>query len=316
MKKFIFLYQRQPSTRLFQKHSRWYIPNQFVFYTFFGIISILFFSPAFKAQQNYINFEGIKFVNFGLASGVLDSLSTNPSPDSVNGSSYCAKYIRDTSLYDNIRIYPFEKLINITPYVNNTFQTPKIKMKLFTSALPGTRVELQLGSKTDDNYPSGVHSEYVAVTTVQYAWEEITFHYFQSTPESNASPGNIDKIVFLFNPNSNDRDTIYFDEIKGPELLTSSISQQESRLSFRLYQNTPNPAKEFTHFRFQLNSPGYVSLKIYDLIGNQIATVLDEELKAGSYSLPFETGNFSEGIYFYTLKKDEISRSMKMIVSK
>lgn len=283
---------------------------------FFFSVYALFISSTLAAQQNYCNFEGVKFINFGWTLGPLDTLSANPAPDSVNESAYCARYVRDTSLYDNIKIYPYEKLINITPYANNTFQTPKMKMKVFSSAPPGTKIKLHLGPKTDDNYPTGVHSEYVGVTKMQNAWELITFHYLQSPQGSNSTPDNIDKIALFFNPNSNSTDTFYFDDLMGPELLSASVPEAESRFPFRLYQNSPNPAREITHIKFQLNQPGFVSLKLYDMIGNQVASLVDEEMKPGVHSVPFETGKLSEGIYFYTMKKDGISRSMKMIISK
>lgn len=282
----------------------------------FFSIGILFIYSVLPAQQNYCNFEGIKVISFGWAFGPLDTLFANPAPDSVNGSAYCARYVRDTSLYDNIKIYPYEKMSNITPYANNTFQTPKMKMKVFSSAPPGTKIKLHLGPKTDDNYPTGVHSEYVGVTKMQNAWEMIIFHYLQSPQGSNSAPDNVDKIALFFNPNSNEKDTFYFDDLMGPELLSASVPEMESPFPFRLYQNSPNPAREITYIKFQLNSPGLVSLKLYDMIGNQVVSLADEEMKAGIHSIPLETGKLSEGIYFYTLKKDGISRSMKLIVSK
>jgi hypothetical protein len=122
-------------------------------------------------------------------------------------------------------------------------------------------------------------------------------------------------MVILFNPASGVIDTIYFDDIIGPPLVPLSVPAFETNL-FRLHQNTPNPAKEITHINLQLNTGGYVSLKLFDMIGNPVMTLLDQNMKAGNYSIPVETDNIPDGIYFYTLKKEGVSRSMKMIVSK
>lgn len=276
---------------------------------------ILFITSSSIAQQNYCNFEGIKFINFSWTAGPLDTLFPNPEPDSINSSPYCAKYIRDDDLWDNIKMYPYERLIDITPYANYTFQTPTIKMKLYTSAPPGTKMRLQLGQK-DFSYPAGVHSEYVAVTKVQYAWEQIIFYFNQTPSGSTAPPDDIDKIVFFFNYNTTARDTIYFDDLTGPELLIADVPIHDNEQDFLIYQNIPNPAQETTVISFQVNTPGLVSLKLYDMIGAQVASLDQGELKPGTYSIPLETKNLSDGIYFYSIIKDGISRSMKMIISK
>jgi hypothetical protein len=74
--------------------------------------------------------------------------------------------------------------------------------------------------------------------------------------------------------------------------------------------------KETTKINFQLNSAGPVSLKIYDMVGNPVASLIEQNMKAGIYTIPFQTGEIPDGIYFYVLKKEGTSRSMKMIVSK
>ena len=55
-------------------------------------------------QQNYCDFEGNKVIHFGPMTGVIDSAFPNPAANSINGSAYCAKYIRDVTTYDNIKI--------------------------------------------------------------------------------------------------------------------------------------------------------------------------------------------------------------------
>lgn len=285
-------------------------------FTCFVCLWIFLFPSLIQAQQNYIDFEGVKFLSFGYSSGMLDTLIANPAPDAVNPSVFCARYVRDTILYDNAKLYPFEKLVNVSPYLNNTFQTPKIRMKVYSTAPPGTRIELQLGIKSDNTYPTGVHSLFITVTTMQNTWEYLTFHY-NDRPEGGASsPNAIDKIALFFHPNSSQRDTFYFDELSGPELATMNLPSPESPFPLRVFQNVPNPSKDVTYIRFQLYAQSHISLKLYDLIGNEIMTVADDEFKPGMHTLPVETSNISEGIYFYIIKTDGYSRSMKMIVSK
>ncbi|MFL5764117.1 MAG: T9SS type A sorting domain-containing protein [Bacteroidia bacterium] len=278
-----------------------------------ALLLICGFSLAAKAQQNYCDHEGIKVIHYGYASGIIDSAHANPGPDGVNGSPFCTKYIRDTALYDNIRIIPNSELIDVTPYDFNGTTTPKIRMKLYSSAPVGTSIKLQLGSKTDNNYPSGIHSEFVAVTTMRNAWQLVTFNYSGIPSGSAVPPNDIDKIVILFNPGSNSRDTIYIDDLTGPELISSGVKDEAQNL--KLFQNSPNPAKETSRIGFQVFAQGPVSLKIYDIVGNLVGTLVDDDLKPGTYYFPVETTTLPNGIYFYTLQTGNKKRSMKMIVS-
>lgn len=282
---------------------------------FFILVFII--TQKVSAQQNYCDFEGNKVLSFGLSAGILDSFALNPDPNGVNGSSRCAKYVRDTVLYDIIRLYPNLKLVDVTPYADSSAQSPKIRIKLYSGAPVGTEIQLQLGTKSIDTYPEGTHSSYAGITTVQNAWEVVTFYYYESPVGSLVSPTNIDKIILLFDPLSTTRDTIYFDDLTGPPLINpSSIPMIDASTSFRLSQNSPNPAKQNTVISFQLSTPGLVSLELFDMLGNLVSTILSQEMKAGVHAIPLETGTVPNGIYFYVLKKDGFSQTKRMVVSK
>lgn len=268
-------------------------------------------------QQNYCDFEGNKVLSFGLSTGILDSFAINPVPDSINTSSFCAKYLRNTSLYDIIRLYPNMKLVDVSSYADSSPQAPKINIKVYSSAPVGSEIQLQLGSMSIDSFPAGTHSSFVGVTTVQNAWELVTFSYYESPIGSMVLPTEIDKIILLFNPLTSTVETIYFDDLTGPPLINpTGISMIDASPSFELSQNSPNPVKQNTVIRFQLNSTGLVSLELFDILGNLVLSLLNQEMKAGTHSIPLETGTIPNGIYFYVLKKEGFSRTKKMVISK
>src|ERR1700741_1342766 len=105
-------------------------------------------------------------------------------------------------------------------------------------------------------------------------------------------------------------------DLTGPALTTGVGNSKAEPLSFKLSQNYPNPVKETTHIRFQLNSPGQVSLKLYDVIRNPVFSLLDQFMVSGIYSIPVETRNITNGIYFYVLKKEGAFQTMRMTVAK
>jgi len=123
-------------------------------------------------------------------------------------------------------------------------------MKLYSSAPVGTTIQLQLGTKSDNSYPAGIYSESVATTSVQNAWELITFSYFQSPSGSLASAANVDKMVVLFHPNSHTRDAFYFDDLTCSALTTGMANPQIEPASLKS-QNVLNPTKENTYKKMQ-----------------------------------------------------------------
>lgn len=70
---------------------------------------------------------------------------------------------------------------------------------------------------------------------------------------------------------------------------------------FILYHNYPNPFNPSTVIRYQLPVSGDVTLKVYDVLGNEVATLVDEYLPAGSYEKEFTAEELSSGVYFYQL---------------
>lgn len=86
---------------------------------------------------------------------------------------------------------------------------------------------------------------------------------------------------------------------------------------FQLYQNYPNPFNPGTTIGFQIPKSGFVSLKVFDVLGREAAYLINEPLKAGKYEIEWDAGNFSSGLYFYTLIADgKIIDTKKMLLLK
>jgi photosystem II stability/assembly factor-like uncharacterized protein len=94
---------------------------------------------------------------------------------------------------------------------------------------------------------------------------------------------------------------------------------------FSLYQNYPNPFNPTTKIKYQipLNPPllkgeseagGFVTLKVYDILGVEVATLVNEEKPAGEYEVEFDAAKLSSGIYFYKLQAGEFVSTKKMIL--
>ena len=97
---------------------------------------------------------------------------------------------------------------------------------------------------------------------------------------------------------------------------TSLIKDQPNSLNFSLSQNYPNPFNPSTIINFTIPNSGKVTLKIYDVIGEEVTTLVDEELNPGIYNREWKASSFSSGIYFYRLQSGDFIETKKMCLIK
>jgi photosystem II stability/assembly factor-like uncharacterized protein len=107
----------------------------------------------------------------------------------------------------------------------------------------------------------------------------------------------------------------------GGEPVTPVEKENDLLLSFQLYQNYPNPFNPSTKIKFEIpgqarNDNALVILKVYDILGNEVANLINEEKPAGIYEIEFDVGPLTSGIYFYRLEVDKFVDIKKMIILK
>lgn len=85
---------------------------------------------------------------------------------------------------------------------------------------------------------------------------------------------------------------------------------------FTLAQNYPNPFNPSTTIKFQIPATSFVELKVFDLLGREIATLVNEEKSPGSYETTFDSKGLSSGVYFYRIKAGEFVQTKKLILQK
>ncbi|MBK7629455.1 MAG: T9SS type A sorting domain-containing protein [Ignavibacteriales bacterium] len=99
--------------------------------------------------------------------------------------------------------------------------------------------------------------------------------------------------------------------------IPTSIENQPIVISeFKLDQNYPNPFNPSTKISWQSPVSSHQSLKIYDVLGNEVATLVNEYKSAGSYEVDFNASSLSSGIYFYRLTVGSFVQTKKMILIK
>jgi hypothetical protein len=101
----------------------------------------------------------------------------------------------------------------------------------------------------------------------------------------------------------------------------ASITKVESKYNqfpthFALNQNYPNPFNPTTVINYQIPINGFVLLKVFDLLGHKISTLVNEQQKAGNHSVNFDAIKLTSGIYFYSLQFDKYAATKKMLLIK
>jgi hypothetical protein len=109
---------------------------------------------------------------------------------------------------------------------------------------------------------------------------------------------------------------IYFKRNPTGEPTDVEITDANVPSDFYLFQNYPNPFNPVTNIEFQVAYPEFISLKIYDVLGNEIASLVSQNLSAGSYKTKWNAGDLASGIYICRLGAGLFSQSRKLLLMK
>jgi hypothetical protein len=109
----------------------------------------------------------------------------------------------------------------------------------------------------------------------------------------------------------------HFPKVADISFDTVTIVRDEIKVSeYKLEQNYPNPFNPKTNIDFQIADFGFVSLKVYDILGNYVTTLINEYLSAGEYEVEFNASQLPSGIYFYQLNTGNYLETKKMMLLK
>jgi hypothetical protein len=122
--------------------------------------------------------------------------------------------------------------------------------------------------------------------------------------------------LILQESNENTMASIWEIEFYGPDRFYKMNNETESPTSFMISQNYPNPFNPSTTFSYSIAKQSKVLIRIYDIIGNEIETLVNEEKPVGTYELTWNASNLPSGVYFYQLQAGDFIETKKMIFMK
>ena len=184
---------------------------------------------------------------------------------------------------------------------NNTSNIPVDTVVSWYSTPGATSYDLIMARSADFNTGSIV-VDVTNVTDTFYAVNGLAFnalHYWKVRGTNQYGKGNFS-------------DAWRFKTVLVSDVDDSGILPTE----YVLEQNYPNPFNPSTNFVIKIAKSGYTTLRIYNLLGQEVALVVNEELSPGVYSFNFDASELSSGIYMYRLSVNDFTASKKMIFLK
>ena len=128
------------------------------------------------------------------------------------------------------------------------------------------------------------------------------------------------RIYVVLDPD-NKIDEIHESNNKGWKVLnyqgTTDVKDNKVNVdSYELSQNYPNPFNPTTTIEYKIPESGLVTIKVYDILGREVQTLVDQQLQPGFYSVQFDGSNLASGIYFYRIKADNFVQTKKLMLLK
>lgn len=203
-----------------------------------------------------------------------------------------------------------------TPY--NFAQAPaKLSAYIKSNIVPGDIAYIMVALMKGDSVIAAIDScTFKIDTTIS----QFTYREFPLALQSNLVPDSLTILVMSGLLTGHVGTELIIDEISFSG-ATSSKEYENNKIpgTFVLNQNYPNPFNPATTIKYSIPENSYVTLKIYDILGNEIETLVNEEKYAGSYEVEFGSNlihHFSSGTYFYRLTAGSLVETKKMILLK
>ena len=137
---------------------------------------------------------------------------------------------------------------------------------------------------------------------------------FRSKPVS----GNHDIYLKFVGPGSGELFRLESFQFITNSVPTAINNRQGNNLPQRFYleQNYPNPFNPVTRIKYSVPEIGYITIKVYDLMGREVATIFDGVQQAGNYTAILDGSNLTSGIYFYRMEANGFMETKKLVLLK
>ncbi len=189
-----------------------------------------------------------------------------------------------------------------------------VKLAYFTSSVSGRDVKLNWVTEMEENNERFEIQKAVVSSKESVDWEKVGFVKRKGNSKEAVSYSFEDRNLQTGKYKYRLKQIDYNGNFEFFELAGDANVGLPAK--FDLSQNYPNPFNPITKINFDLPESGLVTLKVYDVLGKEVATIVNEIKEAGYYTLSFDAEKFSSGIYFYRLSSNGFVSVKRMVVLK
>jgi hypothetical protein len=237
----------------------------------------------------------------GFDGGVLSRVQ-NPDKSGMNTSNHVARMVKNTGAPWGGAWFRMSEPIDMT---NKTF-----KVKVWSP-----RADAKLLFKLENDTNGGINVELERPIGVANQWTEVSFDM------SHGNPTNIyQKVVLIFDlgtpGDGSSNFTFYLDDITNTTSTSVDRDDLDSPAGFSLSQNYPNPFNPSTMISYNLIESGMTRLTVFDMLGREVAVLVDQNQAAGTYQVSFDASGLPTGMYLYRLQSGTRSLTGKMLLVK
>ena len=247
---------------------------------------------------------------YDLANVPQDSVFIGAYPNSSQTQDFIITYYPGTIYWQQAtRLYPNSNQTNININVERVYNT------VAQNSINGRVFKYADGGLSGTNLYAKFNDLFVRCTS----GDGYGIYHLQSLPSGNIKV-IVDRIGYkpdsaIVNVNSNNQiDSINFYLVP----LYVGIKSEGNNIPStpNLYQNYPNPFNATTNIKYAINKDGYVKIVIYDLLGREVKVLVNESMRAGTYSVQVNISELSSGVYFYRMSFDNFTDVKKMVLVK
>lgn len=206
--------------------------------------------------------------------------------------------------------------IEVAPKAGNNFTITKVEMYMAAGGTGTMRANVAFA--TDPTFiPATSIADTIKLKQGSQKPEDTVIVYTGNVEVKSGGKFLVRIFPWYTGSNSNSK-YVYLQKVSvtGTTSPGTSVEELSLPVEFNLNQNYPNPFNPTTKISFSLPKEGFTKLVVYDLLGNQVSTLVKEKLNAGTHSVNFDARNLPSGVYLYSLISGNYTSTKKMTLIK
>lgn len=263
------------------------------------ILFCFFWGLSTSIYPTTINGRFLVYNYSDTSAGIKLQINTDAETEDLGGATFIINFDTSSLSFDNL---PDENY----NYTFHNFSGGNYEKAFLTKVLSNQLwVNIELNSDNEGNSPAGLNG-----------WTDVVTISFHKKNEAETFWVEAQKNSLYWSVFGGDNKTMLAAGDFTVENAVTDNNEIAGAFDFELSQNYPNPFNPSTKIRFSINESGLVTLKVYNIMGEEVAAPVNEYKNIGIYEVDFNAKDLTAGVYFYKISTTNFSETKKMILIK